>query len=190
MCCEAGAGFPLSPHPSTSVVASSSMQYDDVFMTEAFSEAQKALSQGEVAVGCVFVENGAIVARGHNLTNARGNAVEHAGVVAMESLAASQPLRRCPLLQGLTLYVTVEPCIMCASALLYAGVSKVYYGCGNPRFGGNGTVLAIHQEKDSVGIGYDSEGGHRADEAVALLTQFYSQTNTLAPDHKRRVKDP
>jgi tRNA-specific adenosine deaminase 2 len=94
---------------------------------------------------------------------------------------------------------------MCAAALLYRSVRKVFYGCGNPRFGGNGSVLALHaavaQPAAPVGgaaapgggapllAGYASEGGHRGAEAVALLQTFYGQENDAAPPNKRRCKE-
>jgi tRNA-specific adenosine deaminase 2 len=159
--------------------------FQESFMHLAFDVAEEALQSGEVAVGCVLVSSGGdgvlkAVSTGHNRTNQCGNAVEHAEIVALEKLSV--------LPGDLQLYVTVEPCLMCASALLYAGVTAVFFGCANPRFGGNGSILNIHQPA-TVFASYRSEGGFEAPRAIALLNNFYSQENPLAPSHKRRRKD-
>lgn len=181
--------------------------YQDGFMLEALKEAAAALKTGEVPVGCVFVALSAsksdgkekkfvIVGRGHNLTNARKNALEHAELVAISKMEEQQQLDPRSSLQHMQLYVTVEPCIMCASALLYRGIGKVFFGCSNPRFGGNGTILSMHgadgQKGEMKTAGYSSFGGYRAQEAIALLQDFYEQENPNAPSDaksgKRRLR--
>ncbi|KEG08606.1 deaminase [Trypanosoma grayi] len=132
-----------------------------------------------------------IAARGRNATNREHHALAHAEFVAVEALLrelAANGQQRPASLAGYVLYVVVEPCIMCAAMLLYNRVQKVFFGCGNPRFGGNGTVLAVHTAAGCSAPGYESSGGHRADEAVALLQEFYRHENTNAPGHKRRRK--
>lgn len=160
-------------------------KFQEKFMHLAFAVAEEALQSGEVAVGCVLVSSGddgltKVVSVGHNRTNQCGNAVEHAEIVALEKLPEIPT--------DLQLYVTVEPCLMCASALLYAGVTAVFFGCANPRFGGNGSILNVHQSS-TVFASYSSTGGFEAPRAIALLNNFYSQENPLAPSHKRRRKD-
>ncbi|EKF26534.1 deaminase, putative [Trypanosoma cruzi marinkellei] len=133
-----------------------------------------------------------IAARGRNATNKEHHALAHAEFVAVEALLrdAAEKGRKPPAsLAGYVLYVVVEPCIMCAAMLLYNRIKKVYFGCCNPRFGGNGTVLAVHAAKSTSAPAYESCGGHRAEEAIALLQEFYSRENSAAPDHKRRRKD-
>jgi tRNA-specific adenosine deaminase 2 len=160
--------------------------YVDDFMQEALKEARQALASGEVPVGCVFVRDNVIIARGHNRTNARLNALEHAELVA---LAARPPQDSAYSLEGVHLYVTVEPCIMCGAALLYRQVDRVFFGCANPRFGGNGSILALNSDRAMEDRAYDSFGGHRAEEAVALLQNFYAQENPGAPEDKRCRKE-
>ncbi len=177
--------------------------YDDAFMLAALAEARIALAASEVPVGCVFVDprSRVIVARGHNMTNARRNALEHAELVAIEALVASRGGATAAgdvwgAVRGLDLYVTVEPCIMCAAALLYHGIGRVFFGCRNPRFGGNGTILSVHQDSGCCGgsgdvgasaaaapgrVGYPSFAGFRQEEAVRLLQDFYEQENPSAP---------
>lgn len=111
-------------------------------------------------------------------------------------------------LSSYVLYVTVEPCIMCAALLLYNRIGHVFYGCANDRFGGNGSVLALHdRQRNALGAatlavdgegtcgagkeglwGYPSSGMHRRVEAVSLLQSFYKRENPNAPAAKRRRK--
>ena len=160
-----------------------------------------------------------VVATGANRTNVTLNATRHAeleaidqvlspaagaaaqerageGQIACEGDATTVPaqsaraaaldrLRRCEL------YVTVEPCIMCAAALAEAGVSRVFFGCHNERFGGCGSVLHLHEEHVPSGAAaparYACVPGVLADEAVALLREFYSRGNAKAPKPQRPV---
>jgi tRNA-specific adenosine deaminase 2 len=87
-------------------------------------------------------------------------------------------------LAGCTLYVTVEPCVMCASALARLKISRVFFGCANPRFGGNGTVFPINRvnEPDLGHFSYPSEGGLLAAEAIQILKDFYEQENPRTQD--------
>jgi tRNA-specific adenosine deaminase 2 len=94
-----------------------------------------------------------------------------------------------------TLYVTCEPCIMCAYALNLSGIKKVVYGCKNDKFGGNGSILSLHLSNPHQ---YPSEGGVMADQAIKLFQQFYEHGNEkgmvdianglLAPENKRQRK--
>lgn len=156
-------------------------------MTAAFAAAEAALHDGEVAVGCVLVHSNTstVVAHGHNRTNRDRHALGHAEFDAVECLrnARNGDLKD---LSEYELYVTVEPCIMCAAMLQQNRIGHVFYGCSNPRFGGNGGVLRVHQSGRGE---YCSSGGWEADRAVLMLQQFYSQENALAPDHKRRRKE-
>jgi tRNA-specific adenosine deaminase 2 len=129
----------------------------ETYMREAINEAKKALEQlDETPVGCILVHNPTggssspqIIARGHNLTNTTLNGTRHAEFVAIASLY-SQGHEVHAILRQSTLYVTVEPCIMCASLLLQYGIQKVYYGATNDKFGGTGGVLSIHQPAQPV----------------------------------------
>ena len=122
-------------------------------MTLAVEQARLGLSHGEVPVGCVIVitESDEVIARSHNLTVKTRNATTHCEVNCIRELAArlttkeegsssaaEKVLRKC------TLYVTVEPCIMCAQALNLAGVQRVVYGCDNDKFGGAGSILSLN----------------------------------------------
>ncbi|KAK7233596.1 dCMP-type deaminase [Aureococcus anophagefferens] len=121
---------------------------DDMWMRRALELAEDAVAeQGEVPVGCVFVnDNNVEIASAANETNEAMCATRHAELVAIDgalkhSAARGQPLdwTRC------ALYVTCEPCIMCASALSQLGIAKCYFGCRNDKFGGCGSILSLHE---------------------------------------------
>ena len=90
-----------------------------------------------------------------------------------------------------TLYVTVEPCIMCAYALNIAGIRQVVFGCENDKFGGNGSILSLHRfNKDgcSTEMKYGIKKGLMKEEAVKILQRFYEHGNEKAPENKRQRK--
>ncbi|GAA6046468.1 hypothetical protein JCM3770_004937 [Rhodotorula araucariae] len=90
-------------------------------------------------------------------------------------------------LTGVALYVTVEPCLMCASAMRQVGIEKVFYGCANDRFGGTGGVQSIHSDPRLLyAPPYPAVGGYRREEAIMLLRRFYISENTSAPNPKRK----
>jgi tRNA-specific adenosine deaminase 2 len=147
------------------------------FMREALHMAEKVLALGETPVGCVIVYEGEVVGSGMNNTNESLNGTRHAEFVAIAELLSS---RTPSILQLADLYVTVEPCVMCASALRQYGIRNVFFGCGNERFGGTGTVLSIHSDT-MLHRSYPSYGGLYRKEAINLLRRFYIQENERAP---------
>ena len=152
------------------------------FMRQAINVAEEALAGGETPVACVLVLDGEVVARGMNDTNRSLNGTRHAEFLAISEFLAKFQISR---LKEADLYVTVEPCIMCASALRQYGIRCVYYGCGNDRFGGNGSVLAVHSDK-GLEEGYPSYGGIFRKEAIMLLRRFYIQENENAPNPRAK----
>lgn len=113
-------------------------------------KAERALSNGEVPVGCIFVHDGKNIGEGSNEVNATKNATRHAEFVAIEQVRAyckANDLIERQVFKEAVLYVTTEPCIMCATSLRLIGVRNVVFGCKNPRFGGCGSVLDIHVTK-------------------------------------------
>jgi len=117
------------------------------FMLEALNEARIALSLGEIPVGCVIVKDGEIIARGHNLTETNHDPTAHAEMNALREagkyLGETKGWRR---LTGCDMYVTMEPCSMCAGALVWARIETVYVGTLDPKAGGCGSVLDITGE--------------------------------------------
>lgn len=156
-------------------------------MGEAIREARAALDCGEVPVGCVYVHPvRGFLGSGHNDTVASCNATRHAELVALDRILKSggtaAEVAEC------RLYVTVEPCVMCASALRQLGVRDVVYGAANDKFGGCGSVLAIHADEIPGLRELPSRGGVREEEAIALLRCFYSQENQGAPVPQKRTR--
>lgn len=105
---------------------------DEKFMNEALKEAQAAFEEGEVPIGAVVVCKGRIIARGHNMTERLHDPTAHAEMIALTS--ATEALGG-KYLSGCTLYVTVEPCPMCAAALNWAQVSRIVWGAPDPKRG-------------------------------------------------------
>ncbi|MBP5719703.1 MAG: nucleoside deaminase [Bacteroidales bacterium] len=105
---------------------------DELFMREALREAEAARSEGEVPIGAVVVAKGRIIGRGHNMTERLHDPTAHAEMIALT--AATEALGG-KYLQDCTLYVTVEPCPMCAAALNWAQVSRIVYGAADPKRG-------------------------------------------------------
>jgi tRNA-specific adenosine deaminase 2 len=150
------------------------------YMREALDQAQEAYDEGEVPVGCVFVYQGAVVAKGRNRTNETLNATAHAELVALKTM---QSLHKTP---EMDLYVTVEPCLMCASALRQVGIRHVYFGCRNDKFGGCGTVFSLHEDASPYPE-YPVTDGILADEAIMLLRKFYIRENDHAPVPRKKT---
>lgn len=143
---------------------------DRVFMQEALTLAQKAFDMGEVPVGCVVVCRGAIVGRGYNRREAGKNALFHAEVEAIGEACRTLGGWR---LWECTLYVTLEPCPMCAGAILQARIPRVVYGARDSKFGACGSVCDLF----SMNFHHHPqlEGGLMEEESARLLRQFFQE---------------
>uniref|UniRef100_A0A0G4FN90 CMP/dCMP-type deaminase domain-containing protein n=1 Tax=Chromera velia CCMP2878 TaxID=1169474 RepID=A0A0G4FN90_9ALVE len=174
-----------SSSSSNSGDASGSSYNVNVLMEEAFKEAERAYDEGEIPVGCVIADGhtGEVLGRGGNRTNRDKNGSRHCEFVAVDEVI----LRcGCEKLKGCVLFVTVEPCVMCAAAIQYAGIRKVFFGCRNERFGGCGSVVDVSKAVPDEGLlGFEYTEGLGAERAVALLQSFYSRGNPNAPPSKR-----
>lgn len=182
------------PHLSVAAAAAGTMNpdsdehhYHHHIMEEALRLARQAHANHEVPVGCVFMHaSGEIIATGANLVNQTKNATRHAELICIDRVLGWCTERKLDwriVCAGITVVVTVEPCIMCAAALIEVGVRKVVFGCRNDRFGGT-TVLNVWQ---TLGSRCEVVGGVRADEAMELLKTFYKGTNPQAPVPKTRT---
>jgi tRNA(adenine34) deaminase len=117
---------------------------DDEWMREALAEADRAALLGEVPVGCVLVDaTGARVSVGHNLRETDHDPTAHAEIVAIRAAAKARGTWR---LEGHTLFVTLEPCVMCAGALVNARIARVVWGCDDPKAGACTTLFTIGQD--------------------------------------------
>lgn len=151
------------------------------WMREALAEAARAQARGEVPVGAVFVQEGAIVARGHNLREAAQDPTAHAELIAIRAAAARLGTWR---LSGVTAYVTLEPCPMCAGALVNARVDRVVYGATDPKAGATETLYAIGSDA-RLNHRFELVSGVLAEECGAALTEFFQRIRAA----RRRAKD-
>ncbi|CAK9440357.1 uncharacterized protein LODBEIA_P44570 [Lodderomyces beijingensis] len=138
----------------------------------------KALLRNETPVACIVTKGDEILSIGYNYTNTSLNGTKHAEFIACSRLADDTNF------QELTLYVTVEPCIMCASYLRQLHFGKVVFGCGNDRFGGAGTILSVHNDREFANAPFQALDGICRTEAIQLLRNFYIQENESAPSPK------
>lgn len=137
---------------------------DEDYMRRALEQAREAFLADEVPVGCVVVCRDRIIARSHNLTEALNDATAHAEMQAITAAADSLGGKY---LDTCTLYVTVEPCVMCAGALGWAQIGRIVYGASDPKRGY--TVYA----PDALHPKTDVTGGVLADECGALMKEFF-----------------
>lgn len=116
------------------------METDEKYMKEAIKQAQKAYALGEVPIGCVIVYQDKIIGRGYNRRNTDKNTLAHAELTAINKASKKMGDWR---LEGCTLYVTLEPCQMCAGAIVQARITEVVMGCMNPKAGCAGSILNV-----------------------------------------------
>ena len=120
------------------------MNQDELFMKEALKEAKKAYLEDEVPVGCVIVKDNKIIARGNNKKEKNNNAILHAEIVTLNK--AQKKLNDWHL-NDCTLYVTLEPCLMCTGAIIQTRIKRVVYGCNDPKGGAVDSILNIKEIK-------------------------------------------
>lgn len=156
------------------------------YMRSALGQAKKALALGEVPIGCVIVYEGKIIGRGYNRRNTDKNTLAHAEITAIKRASKKMGDWR---LEGCTLYVTLEPCQMCAGAIIQARIPEVVMGCMNPKAGCGGSVLNIlempqfnHQAAVTRGV--------LAQECSQILKQFFTQLRTRNRQEKEAAKEP
>ena len=112
----------------------------EFFMTEALKEAQISLQKEEIPIGCVIVKDGQIIGRGHNAREELNQAIMHAEIMAINEANIAEGNWR---LLDATLFVTIEPCVMCSGAIGLARLPRVIYGAQNPKFGAAGSLYDI-----------------------------------------------
>jgi len=143
---------------------------DITFMREALAQAEAAGSRGEVPVGAVLVRDGAVIATGANAPIALHDPTAHAEVLALRSAGTALGNYR---LAGSTLYVTLEPCVMCASAIVHARIERLVFGAWDPRAGGAGSIVDVFGLR-GLNHRVDVFGGVLPEECRALLDRFFA----------------
>ncbi|MBM3250597.1 MAG: tRNA adenosine(34) deaminase TadA [Candidatus Omnitrophica bacterium] len=142
---------------------------DEIYMSEALKEARQAIKEDEVPVGCVVVHKGRVIARGHNQIERLKDPTAHAEMLALTSAANYLGVKW---LNGASLYVTIEPCSMCAGALVLARIKRIYYGAKDPKTGACGSVLNIANHK-KLNHRIEVKGGILQKECGSLLSEFF-----------------
>ncbi len=154
----------------STTLPSNQIVYDDVFwMERALVLAQQAAEKGEVPVGAVVIKEGNLVAAAHNLREQSGNPVAHAEMLAIQS--ASKKLGNWRLTET-TLYVTLEPCPMCAGAIILARIPRVVFGATDPKSGATGSLYNIVQD-ERLNHKVELLSGVCAEESSVLLRTFF-----------------
>ena len=149
------------------------MKNDVFFMERALELAKMAGEAGEIPVGAVVVKDGEIIAKGHNLRESAHRATAHAELLAIESACASLGTWR---LSGCTLYVTMEPCPMCAGALVNSRIDRVVFGCKDAAAGCCGSVINFNSYP--FNHAFALTGGVLAEQSQALLRDFFQKRRT------------
>jgi tRNA(adenine34) deaminase len=143
----------------------------EVFMREALKEAQKAFDKDEVPVGCVIVYAGKIIARAHNQVELLKDPTAHAEMVVLTSAANYLNSKW---LNDVSLYATIEPCSMCAGAMVLARIKNLIYGADDPKTGACGSVTSIVNNK-KLNHRIKVKKGVLKDECAGLLKEFFSR---------------
>lgn len=142
--------------------------YNEIFMKEALLQAKLALEKNEVPVGAVIVKDGEIVARAHNDRELSKNALHHAEIIAID--------KACKILGGWRLwqcemYVTMEPCPMCAGAIVNARIPQIYFGAYDKKYGACGSVIDVLKMENNFNVEYS--GGYMEEESLKLFDEFF-----------------
>jgi len=154
---------------------------DVAFMRLAMSEAEAAGASGDVPIGAVVVRNGVVVGRGRNRREVDNDPTGHAEIVALREASAATASWR---LVGATVYTTLEPCPMCAGALVNARIARVVYACTDPKAGAIDTLFTIGKDA-RLNHRFEVRAGVLADECAGLLKRFFA---TRRP--KRAARQP
>ena len=160
------------------------MNEEEKYMKEAIRQAKKAWALEEVPIGCVIVYEGKIIARGYNRRNTDKNTLSHAELNAIRKASRKLGDWR---LEGCTMYVTLEPCQMCAGAIVQARIDRVVIGSMNPKAGGAGPILNLlevpqfnHQVMITQGV--------LQEECSALLSDFFRELRRKKKAEKKDIR--
>lgn len=146
------------------------MRDTEMFMQQAIKEAKKAKLKDEVPIGAVIVKDGTIISRGHNLRETKQNSLKHAEIIAIDKACNKLGNFR---LEECDLYVTVEPCIMCAGAIIQSRIRKVYYGTPDEKYGAVSSVAKTFDIKSNHKVEF--EAGICKDECEKIMKEFFKE---------------
>lgn len=162
------------------------MSEDEHYMMLAMREAEEARAAGEVPCGCVIVKDGAVIARGHNSVESRKDATAHAEMLALaEAQAAFGDWR----LEGCTVYVTKEPCPMCAGALVHCRPQRVVFGIPDPKGGACGGWINLLDSNPPLNHRCEVQGGVLQEECLEQFRSFFRAARAIAKERKQRQRE-
>ena len=156
---------------------------DVKYMKKAIARAKAASRVGEVPIGAVIVKDGKVIATGRNMRESKKNALLHAELVAIDRACKKLGAWR---LEGCTLYVTMEPCPMCAGAIVNARIARVVFGCYDKKAGVYGSVMNLHDYP--FNHYYEVEGGVMETECASLLSDFFAKLRIRKQEMKQAFK--
>ena len=145
---------------------------DTELMTQALAEARLALAHDDVPIGALVVVDGQVVASAHNERELRGDPTAHAEMIAITQAAAGLDSWR---LEGCTLYVTLEPCPMCAGAIVHCRPERVVFGCPDAKAGAAGGWINLLESNPPLNHRCDVTAGVMGEESLALLQSFFRE---------------
>ena len=155
------------------------MKNDILYMKEAFKQAGKAFEKDEVPVGCVIVHNNKIIARAHNQIETLKDPTAHAEMIAITQAAASLGSKW---LKDCSAYVTIEPCLMCAGALVLARIKRLIFGAKDPKTGALGSVHDILKSK-SLNHRFEVVSGVMEKDSSFIMSEFFKGKRVLGKNH-------
>lgn len=162
------------------------MSQDEKYMKEAIRQAKKAYALEEVPIGCIIVQNDKIIARGYNRRNTDKSTLAHAELTAIRKASKKTGDWR---LEDCCMYITLEPCPMCAGAIVQARIPRVVVGCMNPKAGCAGSVMNLLNEP---GFNHQAEfvEGVLEEECSSMLSSFFRELRLRKKKAKKEASDP
>ena len=156
------------------------MTEDEKYMKEALRQAKKAYALNETPIGCCIVKDGKIIARGYNRRKTDRNTLAHAELQAIRKASRKLGDWR---LEGCTMYVTLEPCQMCAGALVQSRIDRVVMGCMNPKAGCAGSIINLLR-MDAFNHQVEMETGVLGEECSEMLKRFFRELRVRVKEEK------
>lgn len=153
------------------------------YMKVALLEAIKAKNKKEVPIGAIIVKNGKIISRAHNLRETKKNSLYHAEIIAIDKACKKLKNFR---LEDCEMYVTIEPCLMCAGAIVLSRIKKVYIGAPDDKYGTIYSTSKIFDAKSNHKVDY--EAGVLEDECSSLVKNFFKDLRNKSKNKQTRIK--
>jgi len=157
---------------------------DEKWMKEAFEESLKAFEEGEVPIGAVVIRDNVVIGRGHNRVESLNDPTAHAEIIAISAACNTMKNWR---LNGCTLYVTVEPCLMCGGAVIHSRIDRIVYGIKEPKFGSFGSVTDIFAKNKFNHEVVVEESSFLAKETMNLMKKFF-ESKRERDGQKQKIK--